>query len=233
MKPVIGIICGENGGKEYFLLRQVYVQALENAGALPVLLPLTEKPDQVRRYLSLCRGLVFSGGGDISPDLWPVPAEKKSFCTSVDLYRDICELFMLRQALRLGTPLLGICRGCQLLNVAQGGTLTVHLKEELGHMQSQARAVPTHPLELEPHTLLNSLAAGTTPWVNSFHHQAIARLGREMQVAARTPDGVIEAVEHICLPFCIGVQWHPEDLEDAFTRGIFSALVQSAAALAR
>ncbi len=232
MKVPIGIICSENSEDDFFFLRQDYIRSLEQAGALPILLPITENPSQLDRYLSLCQGIVLSGGGDIAPEFLPIHPEEESLFNNIDVSRDLCEFYVVKQAIKKEIPLFGICRGCQVLNVALNGTLIPHLNPDAGHMQQENRSVATHPIIFQEDCLLRTLTTEASPKVNSFHHQAILQPGKNLHVVAHSPDGIIEAIEHKKLPFCIGVQWHPESLFDAFSQALFSAFVQTAAQMA-
>ena len=225
MLPVIGIFCNENPAERFFFLRQDYTDAVASVHALPLLLPLTENKQQINRCLSLCHGLILSGGGDIAPDRFPVPEEQKALFCEVNPRRDACELYAVRQAIRHRLPLLGICRGCQVLNVACGGTLVSHID---GHSQAEERSAATHSLSLVKNSRLAALSPETSPRVNSFHHQAVQLPGRGFMITARSEDGSVEAIEHRTLLFCMGVQWHPEAMKTEFSAALFSALAQAA-----
>lgn len=233
MRAVIGILCSENVEEGFFFLRQDYLRAIEKAGACPIILPITEDLSQLESYLSLCQGLILSGGGDISPEFLEVSPEEKDWFMHTDKTRDICELSLIQKAVQHKIPLLGICRGCQMLNVALGGTLVAHITQNTKHMQQEERHVPTHKLQLQKHSLLRTFTSEPFPAVNSFHHQAILTPGMHLHVTARALDGTIEAIEHNHLPFCIGVQWHPEALQDLFAQRLFSAFVQIASQVAK
>jgi len=178
-----------------------YEKALRLAGL--EIVPMT--PDDPAELDGLS-GLVITGGTDVDPALYgaqPVPQAQPP-----DKERDQLEIQRLKQALERDLPLLAICRGMQLFNVLQGGTLVQHLE------QADAHAGKAHPVIVQPETRLAGILGAGTLEVNSRHHQAIDRLGRNLKVSACSPDGLIEAFEHLSKRFAVGVQWHPEDLVD-------------------
>jgi putative glutamine amidotransferase len=187
-----------------------YAQALARAGALPVLLPRENDADAVVRRLD---AVVIAGGQDVDPRLYgdlPTPTS-----TRLDPERDAFELALIDAALAHDRPLLGICRGAQLLNVALGGTLigdlapVQRIEHTLVLYPPDARV---HPVEFEPGCALASVYGDSTV-VNSFHRQAVGRLGDRVVACGRAPDGVIEAIE-VTGARAVGVQWHPEMLAD-------------------
>jgi putative glutamine amidotransferase len=218
-------------------LNRAYVLAIQQAGGVPVLLPpYLDQPAREGLWRRL-DGLVLSGGGDIDPSHFHEPPHP-----SVDLVceaRDGLELALTERALDQGLPLLAICRGIQVLNVARGGTLHQHVPDAyptspIAHAQREAREQPTHAVKvLVEGTRLGAVLGAPELSVNSFHHQALNRLGRGLREAAWAPDGVIEAID---MPeargLVLAVQWHPEDLvgQDPAARRLFTALVDAAAA---
>lgn len=182
-----------------------YVNAVHRFGIEPILLsPSEEIPGQD------LDGLLLSGGRDLDPTLYGQPPH--ALTAPPDTLRDQFELGLLRDALRRCIPILAICRGMQLLNVARGGTLHQHIE---GHEVSTDHASqPAHEIAVSSGTrLLAALDRSRVP-VNSRHHQAIDRLGTGLAVSALADDGTVEAIEDPDLPFVIGVQWHPEDQVD-------------------
>ncbi|MBR3765430.1 MAG: gamma-glutamyl-gamma-aminobutyrate hydrolase family protein [Clostridia bacterium] len=210
-----------------------YPDALLRAGGTPLLLPQTGDASAVARYAQLIDGLLLSGGDDIDPARY---GEAQSWsCGDICPQRDEFELALCREVLRLGKPIFGICRGIQLLNVALGGTLYQDLKSEwpgsLAHQQHQKPEYTSHPVSIVSDTQLQHILETDMLAVNSHHHQAVKELAPELRVSALSPDGVIEAVEHMQLPFCLAVQWHPERLawrpgQDAHT-ALFRAFVEA------
>ncbi len=181
-----------------------YADAVRTAGAEPVLIC---SADGVRT-LDGFAGLVLAGGSDINPTVFGEAREERTH--PPDDARDGFELALLADALARDLPVLGICRGMQLFNVAHhGGTLFQHID---GHEKRSADpSLPAHTVVVEPGTLLAGIVAEPELAVNSRHHQAVSRLGEKLVVAARAPDGVIEAIERPGRRFALAVQWHPED----------------------
>lgn len=200
------------------LLPSRYVEAVVRAGGQPVLIPPAGVPAEL---VSRLDGLVFAGGGDISPGRYGAAAHPRT--THVRDFRDQAEFDLLAAALDRRLPCLAICRGLQLLNVALGGSLHQHLPDVVGH-ERHAPAPGTFghlPVRIEPGSRLAGLLPAT-PTVPHYHHQAVDRLAPGLTVSARAEDGTIEAVELPGHPFGLAVQWHPEAAED--TR-LFQALV--------
>jgi putative glutamine amidotransferase len=172
-------------------------------------------------------GLLLMGGSDVDPARYGESAGPET--QPPDSLRDERECALIREALDRDLPLLGICRGMQILNVQQGGSLIQHLPNVAHHRRRPAdRSLPAHTIRIEPGTLLATIAGEDREWaVNSRHHQAIARLGPELVVAARDPeDEVIEAIERPDRRFCLAVQWHPEN-QGASQRFLFDAFAAS------
>ncbi len=231
-QPVIGLTLdrepagGYSKTHPWYALRENYCDAILAAGGLPVLLP--HEPEQAEAYLALIGGLVVTGGAfDVDPALFGAATRHRSVTTKDR--RTAFELKITRAALAADLPLLGICGGQQLLNVALGGTLLQHIPDEvpgaLAHEQPNPRTEPGHSVRIEPGTLLHRIAGAEELAVNSAHHQAVKDPGEGVVVDARAPDGVIEGIEDPRRRFCLGVQWHPEyGLSDADKR-IFAAFV--------
>ena len=190
-----------------------YVRAVEAADALAVVVPPVGSRD-VPRLVARLDGLVLSGGPDLAPDAYGARPHIELGSTEPRL--DVFEYAMAREALRLGLPILGICRGAQTLNVARGGTLHQHLPDvvgdAIGHRQAEDGRVSTHPVAIDPGSRLASLLDTAELSVNSFHHQAVDRLGPGLCASAWAPDGTIEAIEDPEQPFVLAVQWHAETL---------------------
>ncbi|MCS7006459.1 MAG: gamma-glutamyl-gamma-aminobutyrate hydrolase family protein [Thermoleophilia bacterium] len=199
-----------------------YVDAVERAGGRPVLVPPSEVG--VEETLDTLDAIVFSGGADVDPSLYG--AEPHPETDEPQRRRDAGELALLRGALERDLPLLAVCRGFQLLNVARGGDLIQHLPEAVGH--DDHKQVPgefaLHPVEVEAGTRLAEIV-GRSAEVTSHHHQALGRVGEGLVPAAWAADGTLEAVEDPTRRFVVGVQWHPEAGEDA---ALFEALVDEA-----
>ncbi|MCD6520460.1 MAG: gamma-glutamyl-gamma-aminobutyrate hydrolase family protein [Anaerolineae bacterium] len=238
--PVIGITMGNDLEKaDRVALSKLYYQAVLLAGGIPLLLPpLTEK-SPLRALYSLCSGLLLTGGGDIASDVYQTSDRSK--LSYVDRQRDQAELFLTRWALDERKPLLGICRGIQTLNVAAGGTLIQDIPSEvpsaLDHRASSTLPVDqmAHPVTIKPASILAQALFKNSPLsdqllVNSYHHQAIARVAPGFSVSAQAPDGIIEAIEiSEESVFILGVQWHPERMvpQDEHMVQLFRAFIHA------
>jgi putative glutamine amidotransferase len=199
-----------------------YVQALERAGARPVLIPPSESG--VEETLDAVAGLLFSGGSDLDPDLYDQTPHAET--VGVVAERDRSELALLQAALARDMPVLAVCRGSQVLNVARGGDLVQHLPDIVGddkHKHTPG-TFSDHDVTLEQGTRLASLLGDRAP-VKSHHHQGFGQLGDGLRVAAHAEDGTIEAVEDPTRRFTFGVLWHPEAGEDL---KLFEELVRAA-----
>lgn len=231
---LIGITAGNDPAQpDRYVVRWDYVRSVEFAGGVPVVLA----PSGAALHpalLSRLDGLVLTGGLDVSPALYgeaPHPA-----ATSASAERDEFELKLVREALALNLPLLAICRGLQVLNVALGGTLVQDLPSLVGTTVShddpeRPRTALAHRVRIEPGTRLHAQLGADDVEVNSFHHQAASALGHGLVATAFAPDGVVEGVELPAAGFAVGVQWHPEVFwrEGRFAP-LFRALVGAAEA---
>ncbi len=236
-KPIIGITGGRKqteGGVMLLYTLPSYIHALEMAGGLPVIIPVTLNPSALEVLYRRLDGIVLTGGGDVLPSAYG--AEIDAHIYGTDAVRDIAEINLARWAVHDDKPLLAICRGHQVLNVAMGGTLHRHIPNVFDTDIQHDNALATHRTYLA-HTA--NIAAGSnlalalgeveTP-VNSMHHQAIDRVGKDLHVVSHAPDGIVEGVEHPERRFVLGVQWHPEELVDTHPamRRLFWTFVQAA-----
>jgi putative glutamine amidotransferase len=208
-----------------------YPRSLERNGAIPVVLPPMDL-DHVDALLDRLGALMISGGPDVHPSSYGEDPHPSLGPTEPDL--DAFELELLRRADERGMPILGICRGEQLLNVSRGGTLLQDIPDAIGsdvdHRQELPGRIPTHAIVLASGTRLEGVMGRQDHEVNSFHHQAVRDLGRGLRATAWAPDGVIEAIEAPDRDFAMGVQWHAESLaEREDMAGMFSAFVAAAA----
>ena len=208
--------------EEAVLVPAAYVQALERAGGRPVLIPPSEHG--IEETLDAVDGLVFSGGSDLDPDLYDQAPHDETF--GVVPERDRAELALLEAALARDLPVLAVCRGSQVLNVARGGDLVQHLPDLVGDEKHKHTpgTFADHDITLQPGTRLASLLGDHAP-VKSHHHQGFGRVGDGLRVAAHAEDGTIEAVEDPSRRFALGVLWHPEAGEDL---KLFEELVDAA-----
>jgi putative glutamine amidotransferase len=212
---------------------QTYIDAVVRAGAVPLLLPNVADLTRLRATYEHLDGLLLSGGGDIDPARYGEPVHEK--CGRIDSDRDEVELALTRWATEDGKPLLAVCRGIQILNVALGGSLYQDIESQvagaLGHTwyPDHPRTHLAHAVDVAPATYLAQILESSSLAVNSLHHQAIKDLAPSLLVAARSSDQIIEAVEIEGHPYALGVQWHPEDLapSDVRQQGLFDSLVGS------
>ncbi len=228
-KPVIGITCDWDKDKDRVFLAEPYLIKIMEAGGLPLIVPHLDKnlwPLLIKQF----DGFLLSGGGDVGSFLFneePLPGQGEVFPP-----RDLMELFIVKQALAQNIPLLGICRGIQVINVASGGTIYQDIynqrKENLQHSQGAPRNYPSHSVKILKNTLLNKIIKEQTLKVNSFHHQAVRDLSSSLAVSAVAPDGIIEAIESVNSSFALGVQWHPESMDDPSSALIFKVFVERA-----
>jgi putative glutamine amidotransferase len=240
MFPLVGISVGMSlaaDSTENLSLKPLYANAVGAAGGAAVLIHL-EQDEKVLRYVyERLDAIILSGGGDISPIYYR--ADPTGYCMEVDPLRDQVELLLARWAIEDNKPLLGICRGLQVLNVALGGTLyqdvQVEYGDELQHDQKMVGegAHRAHEVAIEKSSLLYQAAGvqnGSLP-VNSSHHQAIKELATGLKATSHASDGIIEAVEIPGKRFLLGVQWHPEGMYEQYPAqlSIFKALVSAAA----
>lgn len=220
----------EEKGVEFYdysiSLSQTYLDSITTAGGLPVVLPCGPSEKVVVEYVRRCDGVMITGGDDIQPELYypDVPAELRKTVGRNDPARDLLEMLIVKEAFAQRKPLLAICRGHQILNIALGGTLFVDIpsqvKTTINHSQLKQKDRVVHQVILEKDSLIHRVFGRSTIEVNSSHHQAVDKVARPLRVTGRAPDGVIEAMELRSedtglMPYLIAVQFHPERL----TRG--------------
>lgn len=212
-----------------------YTGAVSRAGGLPVLIPLDSPLDHIKPLLTRLDGLLLTGGGDI--DIHSFNGEAHDEVYDVDTQRDALEFELVRQVLQTRIPLLAICRGCQVVNVALGGTLYTHISDQLDGAlaHSSPPDLPwhhvAHTVSVQEGSLLASIIGLDKLEVNSLHHQGVAQVAEGLNVTARAPDGLVEALELPGHPFALAVQWHPEWMPDSLPmQHIFSAFVRAAQA---
>lgn len=245
MKPLIGVTCkySYDGtfavehnmgivGQQWHYLPHDYIHAIEMAGGIPVILPIY---DDIQNAIELCKsldGVVFTGGNDVNPVFYgEFPMDNIGIITPG---RDLQEIELIKYILsETEKPLLGICRGTQILNVALGGTLCQDLVEKNFNNHSIVK-VPgiyaSHEIIIEEKSKLFNIMQNKKSIVNSFHHQAVDKLGAGLVVTARASDGIIEAMEYLERDaYTLGVQWHPECMVDRYKDhlNIFKSFIDS------
>ncbi len=211
-RPVIGITLFEGEVPSAPAIRDDYNRSVEQAQAVPVLLPAV-RPEDASLVLDRVDGVLLAGGGDVDPALYGQAPHPKLGC--VDHRRDVFELALASEALRRDLPLLAICRGLQVLNVAMGGALLQDIPSESGMVNAHGavgeRSRRSHGVEVLAETRLHAILGRDTVLVNSSHHQAVDRIGEGLVVSARAlEDGIIEGMEVPAARFVLAVQWHPE-----------------------
>lgn len=227
---VIGISGGSTSVEGFVRsgISEMYVKAVIAAGGAPVLLPITGNKEAVEAMAALCDGIILSGGVDIHPRHYH--EDILSVCGDFDVFRDDFEYKLLDAAIKKQVPILGICRGSQMLNVYFGGTLyqDLSLKENcrVMHMQKGSRGYPCHSLQVEPDTFLSNIYQ-SGDMVNSYHHQAVKDLAQPFKLAATSSDGVVEAFENKDMHI-YAVQFHPEMMieNDDKAKAIFVQFVE-------
>jgi len=213
-------------------LTAAYVTALERAGLVPLIVPPLSNAEAAASVLDSVAGLVLTGGEDVDPARYGEKRHEK--VRSVNPARDATEAALIEEARARGTPVLAICRGIQILNVALGGTLVQDISSQcetsIDHDDEGARNSRTHEVEIEPDSLIARAVGAEHVTVNSFHHQSVKRVADGMRVTARSPDGVIEGIESTDEDWWVmGVQWHPEEMTESaepWDRGLFKAFAK-------
>jgi putative glutamine amidotransferase len=237
MTIVVGVTLRPFTGSEFppkLALNRAYFEAIENAGAVALPIPIIRDPQRLRQLYELLDALLLPGGADVEPRRYGAVARDDSRLT-VAPELDEVEFRLAEWALADGLPLLGICRGIQVLNVACGGTLWQDLQIEGAAHEShdqEPRDALVHELDVEPESLLARTIGTTHLRVNSLHHQAIRDLGGSLRAVAHSSDGLIEGVELADHDFVLGIQCHPEELskKEQWAARLFAGLVASAKA---
>ncbi len=239
-RPVIGLttyrkVSAQTPPLPLMALMPTYIEAVTAAGGIPLLIPLGLDENALSAVLARLDGLILTGGGDIAGEHYH--SEHADFIFDVDADRDRVELFLAREAVARSKPLLAICRGHQMLNVALGGTLYEDVREWMpGAIKHDFFGVfprnhQAHTVAIEPGSKLADTLGRRETSVNSLHHQGIRDLAPGLAATAHAPDGLIESVEAVDHPFALGVQWHPENLvhDDPVMLSLFRALVDAGA----
>jgi len=234
--PLIGITTGyEQHGEAVVSLGRRYICAVERAGGVPVTLAPLQEQRLVERYACQLDGLIVSGGKDIPPALYGEETHPETDPLSEE--RPLFEIQLVRLFHEMDKPVLGICYGCQLLNVALGGSLIQDIPSQIGNLvkhrrQSSQQPHARHVVSIRPDSRLGRTLGATEVEIVSSHHQAVKQRGTHLRVAALAPDGVIEAIELEDARFFVGVQWHPEmDPEAEATHRLLRAFIEAASGI--
>lgn len=216
MKPVIGLSCGvENKvNRRFSQLNYTYVNAVIKAGGVPVIIPTLKEVSEIEEYLDIIDGLILTGGEDVSSLLFGENPVKE--VTAIDYERDDMEFALFHEAYKRGTPIVGICRGLQLANIALGGDIYQDIfsqvKDVLGHVSSYRVEHGHHLIDIEKDSTLHNILERDSIAVNSLHHQSVRKLGKNLRVSAKAQDGIVEAVESTNDNYFVGLQFHPEGM---------------------
>lgn len=231
MKPIIGIVPAIDEEKGLYYVHEDNIRAIEEAGGTPILIPYYSTPKNTR-ILHLMDGLYLTGGNDIDPTLFG--EEPKPHLGNITRVRDNFEIKIIRKILELEKPILAVCRGTQILNVALGGDMYQDIYSQietpiLQHQQNATKSHPSHFVNIDKNSLLYQLVNETKIKVNSRHHQANRNIAKSLKISGRANDGVIEAIESTDHRFVLGLQWHPENMAvkgDEVSRKIYQGFIQ-------
>ena len=236
MRPLIGIPCHAliraETGRPIYANNRAYVHAVESAGGLPILIPMINDLNILTALLARLDGLLLPGGTDVHPSRYG--EEVHPFTEKADIELDEFEITLASWAFQQDIPVLGICRGMQLINVALGGSLYQDIEDQypdsIGHThRNLPRTHIAHRITVDPGSRMEKILGTGEVWVNSLHHQAIKEPGKGVRITGRAPDGIPELLEVIGYRFVMAAQSHPEEIysiEPAFAR-LFSAFVQA------
>jgi len=233
-KPLIGLTTSRMpnpSGRPAYGTNLPYSETIANAGGLPVLIPLNLSNNELDALIPRLDGILFTGGYDIDPRQFGNQPHPK--VEGIDVERDRMEMHLVQSVIQVSMPFLGICRGCQVINVALGGSLYEDLPEQFpGAIRHDNNNLPrnylAHSITINPDSHLRQIVTSDTTLVNSLHHQGVCKLSLALKASAVAPDGLIEAFEVPDHPFGLAVQWHPEELQEHESmRRLFHAFVQS------
>ena len=217
MISMIGITMSYNGENTY-TLKETYAKAVRQAGGIPVAVPPIDDEFCLRVIAKKLDGIILTGGVDVDPMLFDENPHQK--LGKICPLRDTVEIFLVKEMMRLKKPILGICRGMQVLNVALGGSIIQDIPTDLPnaikHQQDAPGWYATHKIDIiDSYSWLSQIFKKSTVMVNSYHHQSLKDIAPDFKISAKAPDGVIEAIELKDRDvFCVGVQWHPEEMCD-------------------
>ena len=230
MKPLVGVMPLWDDEKDSLWMLPGYLEGLQEAGATPVILPLTEGREEIEHLVDICDGILLTGGHDVDPSVYGEEALNGTvLCCKA---RDNMERLVLEEAMQKDKPILGICRGIQLINALLGGTLYQDLPtqhpSDIDHHQTPPYDVPVHDVFIKKDSPLYDCLGSDRISVNSYHHQAVKDVAPCLEVMAKSEDGIVEALYKPFYRFLWAVQWHPEFSykKDDNSRKIFKAFVR-------
>lgn len=230
-KPIIGVMPLVDDDKESLWMLPGYMDGIQQLGGIPIMFPLTNDEDEIIELVKMCDGILFTGGHDVSPQMYN--EEKSNKCGSTCVLRDMMETYVLKHAMNMNKSILGICRGIQIINVLFGGSLYQDLPSEtesiIEHHMIKPYDKEQHKIKIINDTPLFKLLKKEVIGVNSYHHQAIKTLADNLQVMAKAEDGIVEAIYVPDYKFLWAVQWHPEFSYkiDSNSRLIFQKFIES------
>lgn len=230
MRPLIGISTGVTE-KNTVTVHEVNFKRIIEAGGVPLILPNTLDEETIANYANTLDGLLLTGGPDLDPLLFDEEPIKELGNITPD--RDFFEIKLAQAMYEKQKPIFGICRGSQVLNVAMGGTLyqdiySQHEQKLLKHSQDAPRKYPTHFIKIEKNSKLYKIIKQEKIKVNTYHHQSIKDPGKDLYISSRAKDSIVESIECKKHPFAIGVQWHPEYIEDEPSKALFITFIKAA-----
>lgn len=231
-KPIIGIMPLYDKEKDSYWMLPGYVKSLEEAGAIPMMLPLTTQSEELDYFLEICDGFLLTGGQDVTPEIYG--EEKKSVCGETSSSRDSMDAYIFKKAIEADKAVLGICRGIQIMNAVSGGTLYQDLPSEfesdVEHHMSPPYDRTAHEVELVKNTPIYQVLKEEKIPVNSYHHQAVKKVAEGFEKMAVSTDGLIEGIYMPDKKFVWGIQWHPEFSyeKSEYSRKILKAFLEAA-----
>lgn len=232
-RPLIGVTSGFDYEKNLVTINSGYLSAINASGGLGVALPAGMDEVIVDSLFERIDGILLSGGPDVDAKYWG--EENLTFGGEISPLRDQCEIYIAREAVKRNMPLLGICRGAQLLNIALGGTIYQDIHSQIidriviKHSQSAPKWYGTHDVFIDKESKIYQIYKRDSISVNSFHHQAVKEVAPGFKITCKSSDGIIEAIEHKENRFTLGVQWHPEVMweKDNLQLKIFEHFIKS------